>query len=365
MTIVPRAPRRIEGYPRDFGRYPVPLLRAISYAFTVVAVLGSIFVAEFVVYPYKTGLPRDVFLMGFAAIPHRVVDDTPINALGFTGDVIDVRKSPGTIRVLTLGGSALFNRRMTERLKDRFSRVGTEGIEILGAALRTHTTASSILKHKLFSKYKSDFVLIYHGINDLWANHVLNEDFKADYSHLNPWYKRNYCLDHSIICRLTYNNWIYRKPAAVVRRKFGGSPGEKVFRRNLVTLIKAARENGSVPILMTFAWTIPDGYTQESFRSGSLGYNNPTSYDSWPVEFWGPPEYVRDGLQAHNKIIREISRTENVVLIDQEHMIGKDLYWFGDVCHLSEEGTDRFINNIVTFFVESGWVVPRKVSGVE
>jgi lysophospholipase L1-like esterase len=338
-------------------------LRTMTIAFTVLAVLGSIFLVEFIVYPYKIGMPRDVYLMGFAATPHSLVDDTPINALGFTGDVIAVRKPPGTIRILTLGGSAMFNRRMTQRLKDRFNLVATERMEILGAALRTHTTASSILKHKLLSKYRPDFVLIYHGINDLWANHVLDGDFKADYSHLNPWYKRNYCLDHSVICRLTYNNWMYRKPTAVVRREFGGSPGEEVFRQNLLTLIKAARENGSVPILMTFAWTIPDGYTRESFKSGSLGYNNPTAYDSWPVELWGPVGYVREGLQAYNKIVREISRTENVFLIDQEYLMGKDPYWFGDVCHLSEEGTDEFIKNIVTFFVERGLIVPRKVVG--
>lgn len=156
---------------------------------------------------------------------------------------------------------------------------------------------------------------------------------------------------------------MYRKPAASLRRAFDGSPGEEVFRRNLLTLVKHARENGSVPILMTFAWTIPDGYTIESFRSGNLGYNNPTSYDSWPVELWGPLEYVRERIQAHNKRVREIAQMENVLLIDQEYLMGKDTYWFGDICHFSEEGTDKFIGNIVSVFIERGLVVARNMVG--
>jgi hypothetical protein len=34
--------------------------------------------------------------------------------------------------------------------------------------------------------------------------------------------------------------------------------------------------------------------------------------------------------------------------------MGIDLRWFGDVCHLSEEGTDRFIENIAGLFAREG-----------
>jgi len=43
-----------------------------------------------------------------------------------------------------------------------------------------------------------------------------------------------------------------------------------------------------------------------------------------------------------------------VFLIDQEKLLRKDLVWYGDVCHLSEEGTERFIDNIINFFIELG-----------
>lgn len=316
----------------------------------------SVAIADLALPNYMTGLPRDTFLMGFAATPNSWVDDTPINSMGFTGDPVDLVKPAQTIRILTLGGSAMFNRRMTQRLKDGLNKVSSSHIEIVGGALRAHTTASSILKYKLLSKYRPDLILIYHGINDLWANHVSLEDFRADYSHLSPWYKRNVCLDHSAICRMIYNRWIHRKPPTVFRATFGDSPGRDVFRRNVMTLIDAARETGSTPILMTFAWTIPDNYSMESFKAGGLGYNNPTRYDSWPVELWGPERYVREGLEANNGAVSDLARANNVLLIDQKKLMGNDLHWFGDVCHLSEEGTDRFISNIVDFFVDQGLV---------
>jgi GDSL-like Lipase/Acylhydrolase family len=331
----------------------------IIYSFFLFSVIGTAVVSTDLAVPtYKTGLSREMFLMGFAATANSLVDDTPINSMGFTGDVVDLSKPPQTIRILTLGGSAMFNRRMTERLKSGFNAVSSQRVEIIGGALRTHTTASSVLKYKLFSKYSPDFVLIYHGINDLWANHVASEDFRADYSHLNPWYKRNFCLDYSAICRVIYNKWIYRKPPTVLKTAFHDLPGQKVFRGNLMTLINTVRANGSIPILMTFAWAIPDNYTIESFKSGSSGYNNPTKYDSWPVELWGPEEYVREGLRTHNRIVGQIATANNVLLIDQEKLIGKDLYWFGDLCHLSEEGTERFIDNIVNFFIDHGFISP-------
>src|SRR4030067_3151241 len=124
----------------------VSRVRIIYSVFLFLVVLVTIIVAEFIVFPYKTGLSRDVFLTGFAAVPNSLVDDTPINRMGFTGDSIDFMKPLGTIRILTLGGSSMFNRRMTERLKNRFKVISTEPIEIVGAALRTHTSMSSVLK---------------------------------------------------------------------------------------------------------------------------------------------------------------------------------------------------------------------------
>ena len=318
---------------------------------------------EIVILPLYFKMPRAMALLGFTSKPNTIVDDTAINSLGFTGDVIYPEKNPEKIRILTLGGSAIFNRRMTERLKDSLNADSDRPVEILGAALRTHTSMSSVIKYNFLSKYKFDYVLIYHGINDLFVNHVSKEYFKSDYSHMGPWYKRNALLDNSLIARVIYNNFIWG------RRIFGGEKiwyiypkdknenemefiSEQLFRRNITILVENILQDGGTPVLMTFAWSIPANYSQEAFIDNSLGYDNSDDYVNYPVELWGSVEYVREGLQRHNRILRQIAIEYDVLLLDQEKLMADNLEWFGDVCHFSEKGTGKFIDNVTNFLVQ-------------
>jgi hypothetical protein len=208
-------------------------------------------------------------------------------------------------------------------------------------------------------------VFIYYGINDLFVNNVDNSRFKSDYSHMVAWYRRNFLLDNSLVARLIYNNIIWG------HRIFGTSSwylkyiypekdiengmnfvSEELFRRNITMLVKEIKQDGAVPVLMTFAWNIPNHYNQESFESGEVGYK-PTKYGRYPVELWGSVEFVKEGMSRHNAVIREIADQYDVFLIDQENLMGKDLHLFEDVCHFSEEGTDKFIQNTTNFFLKN------------
>lgn len=335
------------------------------YILSVTCIILLIF--EFMILPWHFNLSRDLALLGFTAQPDIKIDDTYINSMGFTGDEITIEKSPDTIRLLTLGGSSFFNRRLTVRLKERFDGVSSSSVEILGAALRTHTSMSSLIKYRALSKYNFDYVLIYHGINDLFVNHVDPEYFETDFSHMGPWYKRGVLLDNSLVARVIYNNFIWG------RKIFGGKKiwyiypdeknensmnflSEKLFRRNMKMLVKEIRKNNGTPVLMTFAWNVPEDYDNQLFRSGKVGYNNSDNYDRHPVELWGSVRYVKEGLRRHNNVLRHLSDRRDVEFIDQESLLGKDLVWFGDVCHLSDEGTAKFIDNIADYFVANNLI---------
>jgi len=310
------------------------------------------FFAEIIILPLFLKIPsRSMFLVGFIAPPNTVIDDTKINSMGYTGDVINTEKPQNSIRILTLGGSAFFNRRMADKLKKSLQKKSDKKIELLGGALRVHSTKSSIIKFKYLSKYKFDYVLIYHGINDLDANHIIKNDFKSDYSHINPWYKRNLLLDNSIICRIIYNKFIYKN----TKLKYMASPyiSEPIFKENLITLINSIKESGAKPILMTFAYSIPSNYSFNNFKLNKVGYNNSEKYDRCPVEMWGNPKYVDTAIRHNNNIIHSIKEKYNVMFIDQHDLMGKDLHWYGDLCHFSKEGTDKFIQNIVDYFNEN------------
>ena len=61
-------------------------------------------------------------------------------------------------------------------------------------------------------------------------------------------------------------------------------------------------------------------------------------------------------MHRHNSVIRCIVGEYDILLIDQENLVGKNLRWFEDMCHLSEKGTDKFIENILNVFLEKDFL---------
>ena len=333
--------------------------------------------AEFVFAPalfLMEGQPSRSFrLLGVAAEPNILIDDTKINSQGFTGDVLDRQKSPHTTRILTLGGSAMFNRRMTERLIASLKKIGSKPLEVQGGALRTHTSRHSIIKYKYhFNMYHFDYVLIYEGVNDLWMNHVSADEFRPDYSHAGPWYKRNLLLNNSIIARYLYDRFIWSSPKCNIYDLWRGQQAfsrggpqpvcynganfraYETFAENIRKLVKLIRADNGVPILITYAFHIPANYTMQAFQDDKLGYVNPTHYDPQPVELWGAVDYVRAGIQEQNRIIRSIARDESVLMVDLDNKISGNILMFGDSVHPSEKGVEAFVKIITDFFVSNG-----------
>jgi lysophospholipase L1-like esterase len=335
-----------------------PLARSeirIRALLSLVSVVLCLILAEYFLLPsfILKQANRQLLLLGLFAPPNSRVDDTSINSQGFTGDVVNEVKPAGTVRILTLGGSAIFNRRMTERIIAAFRAATSQHIEVVGGALRTHSSRDSLIKYEqYFSKYHFDYVLIYDGINDLWMNHVSATKFADDYSHWSSWDKRNLLLNHSLIARYVYNLFWIPKQQMFPKENINGAQFRSylTFETNIRQLIQDIRTDQGVPVLMTFAWNIPNNYSKDAFDRGTLGFNNPTNYDKWPVELWGPVDYVREGMHHNNSIIRKVAREEAVPLLDQQGRLGGDISNFGDIVHLSEEGTDHFIANIIEFF---------------
>jgi len=326
--------------------------RAKNLFLFIASILFALILLEFVggsiLLKLTNNPPRTQTLINFTAEPNSTVDNVVINDHGFTGDSFAKQKSPNTLRVLTLGGSVLFNDNITQELKERLQEISPHKLEVEGAALRSHSTASSVIKFKQFFKdYNVDYVLIYHGINDLWMNHVAKEDFKNDYSHYLSAYKRNAFLDNSVIARVTYSATHNQSPPYV--HNGADFATEKTFADNLNALLSSIQDAEATPVLMTFAWHIPEGYSKENFESGTAGYNSDTGNeykDLWPVEIWGEVNYVKEGLQRHNAVIRQIAHSRQIPLIDQEQLLSSNIDNFGDVCHLNSQGRKQFILNV-------------------
>lgn len=334
--------------------------RLVFIVYCFVLLVLAVGAAEYWLLPAQQGLPRASLLNGFVAVPGAEVDGQRINALGFTGAEPAMPKPAGTLRVLLLGSSTLFNRHLGERLQQTLQQRTAQRVEVLDAGLRSHTSRADVLKWQLLAHYQWDVVVVYNGINDLWANHVLPEDFQPDYSHLDPWYRRNEALDHSALARRIYNGGWHLLRA--LNRSSGGAlfpdyqfvfprkpyinaaafASLNSYRENLDTLVHAVQASGAQPLLLTFAWHLPDHYTRQAFIDHQLDYHNPERYDERDVFNWGPPDYVREGLTKQNAIVRDVAAKERVRLLDMDAAMSHQPAWFGDVCHFSEAGVDAF-----------------------
>jgi hypothetical protein len=333
------------------------------HAFVLYCLLLSaiaVLAAEFVLLPHLRGLPRATLLTGFAATPGEVVDGQRINRLGFTGDEIARNKPANTVRVLVLGSSTMFNRHLGERLRMALQQKTAKRVELLDAGIRSHTTRADLLKLQLLADYQWDYVLLYDGINDLWANHVLPQDFRADYAQLDPWYHRNFLLDHSLLARYSYNLLLQQIHTA--NRKMGnrffpdyqfvfakkpyvnaaGFASLSAYADNVQSIISLSQKIGAKPVLLTFASHLPENYSRQDFLDGKLDYSNPDNYDSRDVFNWGPPDYVREGLGKQNAVLRDLAEKNAVQLIDVDLAMSGKGRWFGDVCHFNDDGVDVF-----------------------
>ena len=334
----------------------------ILYCLTVLAL--AVCAAEFWLMPRLLGLPRAALLTGFVATPGTVVDGQVINRLGFTGDEPALQKPVNTLRVLLLGSSTLFNRHLGEQMKTALQQRTDKNVELLDAGIRSHTTRADVLKWQLLAAYEWDYVVFYDGINDLWANHVLPEDFRSDYAHLDPWYRRTVWLDNSLLLRYSYNlasqlihalnrktgeilfpdyQFVFPKKPFVNAANFASMAA---YRANVDALLASIRNTNARPVLLTFAYHLPENYSRQAFMDNTLDYSNPDNYDKRDVFNWGPPEYVRNGLQQQNAIVRELALQHQVQLIDVDAQMSHHGAWFGDVCHFNTAGVDVFVNAV-------------------
>ncbi len=340
-------------------------MRRFAFALYCLALTAlAILAAEFVLLPRLGGLPRDTLLMGFAATPDSVIDGQRINALGFTGDEIRDPPAANTMRVLVLGSSTMFNRHMAEHLQAAMQQKTQKKVELLNAGIRSHTTRADLYKLQLLARYHWDYVLFYDGINDLWANHVLPQDYREDYAHLDPWYHRNILLDHSLLARQLYTAF-YWKLHALNRQwheklfvdyqfVFPKKPymnaaafaSTRSFSANVEQIVRLSRTLGAKPVLITFASHLPAHYSRQAFLDKQLDYVNPDNYDVRDVFNWGPPDYVREGLMQQNVFLRDFAANEGVTLIDMDRQMSGRGEWFGDVCHFNDVGVSVFSQGV-------------------
>ncbi len=274
-----------------------------------------------------------------------------INQHGFRGEEFALAKSPGTVRILFLGGSSLFSMRCRgpgkdwpHRTIDYLRKQGIEA-ECINAGVPGHDTADSVGKFLTeLWMYQPDYVLLYQGYNDQKYFGQLDDD--RPYRGLHEPYEpeldpRTHVvgLDRALCRSKLYLELRYR----YLGRKYGSEglrpavdPADmfdefspvalQQYRLNVQTICDLARNVGAVPVLCTQGRLVhPDNTPGEIER---LRFNFvKLTHEAWCRAF-----------ADCDRTIEEVAAHKSTPLIDVSAVVTGDPTYFHDHVHLTEAG---------------------------
>jgi hypothetical protein len=257
------------------------------------------------------------------------------------------------IDILLLGGSVL--EQTGDLWEAEVTRQTGRKARVFNVAVSAHTSRDSRIKYSRLASRKFDWVVVYHGINDVRMNYTTDADFRDDYTHCDWYHGFERCRK---LGRLKVIDVTDSVVTALMTRD-GPSPdlyplGRTLrtpvpFGENLAAIATQATSANAKVVLMTFAWHLPADYTAAAFASGQLDYGEGTF--SMLAEDWGEPSQIPGVLRAQNEQIRRVvtehSTGGSIVLVDQAELMQRGSANFSDICHLTPDGCQRFVQHAV------------------
>jgi len=266
----------------------------------------------------------------------------------------EIRSDDERLDILLLGASVL-EQTAAEIERHLRDRLGGD-VRVVNLARQAHTSRDSYLKFERLHAKRFDLIVIYHGINDARMNCASDEDFRADYTHCG-WY---YGMQRRLVAGKLTMAYVLTdhldrliglgEPEAPMRTLGESIKTERPFRDNLEAIVATAQSHRQPVVLMSFAVHLPADYTREKFTNGELDYG-PGGY-KLTAEAWGEAANVSSAVDVHNAVVRDLAASyDNVVFVDQEHLLAKDGVRFSDPCHLTETGQAEFVGNLIPAIV--------------
>ena len=265
------------------------------------------------------------------------------------------------VNILLLGGSVLY------RNANNLQNMGRNyALNFYNAAYIAHTTLDSVHKYNYLikKKLKFDYVIFYHGINDVRLNNIPPEFYQDDYSHyyyyklinkifkdkvpksslfLNSTFGYNF---YNLFCRI-YSLTRFRKmefmpydiPVPELTKYGDEIKSATSFRKNISRIVRMSKMENAVLIVPYFAFhKAPDNANM--------------------TNIWGEPKNVVKGIIRHNKIISEMQ--DNQITIDTKE-ISADRSNFEDICHFTNQGKQRFCRLIIKKLMAYQTIDSRKI----
>ncbi len=357
--------------------------RLRSIASNLLSVLISVLVLAILL---ELGL-RAVY---FSADPRVLVYPPVANQInGLRDSDFDSEIPPGEFRILALGASAFVTRNFQPRIEallsenPLFVEPGLK-VRVVSTGVPAHMSYDSLWKYRYwYDGYDFDLVIFYHGINDARANNYPREVFRDDYTHFSYYQRFRPAFDwieqHPRLSRSFVVSWAVKLAlgaksilAPEFQRKApynhpqddpwlaeaGDLKTPPVFARN-VEAVRALAESRNQPfLLLSYAYYLPDGYSNERFLAQDLDYS--FAPESTATEVWGWSHHIRAAIEAHYAVIREIAAEHpEGLFFDMERFMPKDGRHFIDICHWTDLGQETFALGIAEALRSKPEVVRR------
>ncbi|PQO25381.1 lipase [Blastopirellula marina] len=261
--------------------------------------------------------------------------DIDVNSLGFRGPEIKVAKTPGTQRIVVMGGSSVFgyvvpgkdsaSGQLGAILSQQLQQAGCDQpVEVINAGVPSFTLAQCLGRFKTqVAPLKPDIVVLYLGWNDIPL--LISEEQDQPLPQAPGWMERT--LAHSTL----YGVFRYRlfpppnpqfAPPPSVSTQIVPESAER-FRETMTAMIEAIRESGATPVIST-----------QVMAAGS-------ECDSLDKYLGETPEQIAHNAELGKWLtseIRQRAQKHEVRLIDTAAAVPCSEEVLGDAIHLTAHG---------------------------
>ena len=274
---------------------------------------------------------------------------TRFNDLGLRMPGALPAREPGEVRILAMGGSTTENVwndlgiHWPLALECLARSEGRADVRVLNAGMSAYSSAHSLVRYQLdLVEVEPDIVIVMHNVNDLTVTYNgAAVGAGVDPNYLVKYGGKGYTgqVDESdLVFSRLYNVLASTvrggKPVgALVEETYSLAAGERMFRRNLTSLVRAIAASGAVPVLVSMPRS-GDPTRVEEVRQGD---GSGAGIGPLPL-----PERFFSDFDRFNEVVRRVAEEQGAIFIDMARTLVEHPDTFVDVVHYSTRGIRDF-----------------------
>jgi lysophospholipase L1-like esterase len=284
-----------------------------------------------------------------------------INSLGFRSPELDRPKPPARVRLAFLGASTTFCAEASgnettwphlvwSALQSAYPSVT---FDYVNAGVPGYRVEHSIrnLEHRV-KPLSPDIIVIYESPNDL--RHDTRRLAEAQNLIAGPPTKATWLAEWSVAWLIIEKNFQLlnrQRTAAAEQRRLAFDPRalSEGFRTRLTRLIRDAQRVAPIVAVATFSHKI----RHEQSREQQLHAANTDLYYAPYMSLAG----LLSGYDEYNRVIRQVARDTNIILIEGEELIPGDDEHFYDSVHFTDAGSRVMADRVLRHLTRSPGLV--------